>query len=56
VTIRASTIVVVAQDITQWVQRPEDLDALRFQQKDLLPAMLGHEMRNPSGRCAWRSD
>ena len=46
-----STIIVVAQEITNVVTRPEGLDALRaaVQQKDLLLATLGHEMRNPLG-------
>ncbi len=46
-----STIVVVAQDITGLLARDSDRDELRaaVQQKDLLLAMLGHEMRNPLG-------
>jgi signal transduction histidine kinase len=46
-----STIVVVAQDISDLINRPQALDALRdaVQQKDLLLATLGHEMRNPLG-------
>ena len=39
------------QEITELIKRPEQLDALRtaVQQKDLLLATLGHEMRNPLG-------
>ena len=46
-----STIVVVAQDITELVERADGVDDLRaaVQQKDLLLATLGHEMRNPLG-------
>jgi signal transduction histidine kinase len=46
-----STIVVVAQEITALVERPDAVEALRavVQQKDLLLATLGHEMRNPLG-------